>query len=122
MEDVETLLKMSLVELEKVLSSKSVVGEPIKIGDATLIPLHSIGFAFGGAGGSGKGDVGGTSAGKGEGAGAGVGGGGGIKPVAMIVIDQSGVRLESVKGAAGSLLESIGTAIGKAVERKEKTA
>jgi uncharacterized spore protein YtfJ len=116
MDDVEKLLKTSLVEIERVLNTKTVVGDPIKIDDTTLIPLLSVGFGFGAGGGTGKGDLGAKTAGSGEGAGAGVGGGGGVKPVAMIVIDSTGVRVESIKGGTASAMEAIGAVIGKAVE------
>jgi uncharacterized spore protein YtfJ len=116
MEHVEKLLKTSLEEIERVLNTKTVVGEPLKVGDTTLIPLLSVGFGFGAGGGVGKGDLGAKGAGSGEGTGAGVGGGGGVKPVAMIVIDSNGVRVESIKGSAASAMETIGTVIGKAVE------
>ena len=39
MEDVEKLLKTSMEEIERVLSTKTVVGDMIKIGDVTIIPL-----------------------------------------------------------------------------------
>jgi uncharacterized spore protein YtfJ len=116
MENIEKLLKTSLEEIERVLNTKTVVGEPIKIGETTLIPLLSVGFGFGAGGGTGKGDLGAKTAGSGEGTGAGVGGGGGVKPVAMIIIDGNGVRVESIKGSTASVMESIGAVIGKAVE------
>jgi len=120
MPEVENLLKTSLDEIERMLNSKSVVGEPIVIGDATMIPLLSIGFGFGGGGGTGKGDIAGGTSGSGEGQGAGVGAGGGVKPVAVIIIDKSGVRVEGIKGGASSLFESIGNAINKGMEKESK--
>jgi len=123
MENVENLLKTSMAEIERVLNSKTVVGDPITVGDVTMIPLVSVGFGFGAGGGSGKGEIPSGDAkgeGEGEGAGAGTGGGGGIKPVAMIIIDKSGVRVESIKGGASSAFESVGTAIGKALQFESK--
>ncbi len=57
MEIVENLAKTTLEEIEKVLTTRTVVGEPITVGDKTLIPLISIGFGFGAGGGSGKGEA-----------------------------------------------------------------
>lgn len=126
MEEVEKLLKSSMAEIERVLNTKTVVGDKIEVGDVTMIPLVSLGFGFGAGGGSGKGEIPTSGAkGEGEGAGAGTGGGGGIKPVAMIIIDKNGVRIETIKGGASSAFESVGTAIGKAIQsesKKEKTA
>jgi uncharacterized spore protein YtfJ len=53
---------------------------------------------------------------KGEGAGAGTAGGGGIKPVAIIIINKEGVRVEAIKGGAATAFEKIGEAIGKCME------
>lgn len=116
MADVEHLLKTSLDEIERILNTKTVVGEPIEVAGTTLIPLLSVGFGFGAGGGTGKGDIASKGGGSGEGSGSGVGGGGGVKPVAMIIIDKSGVRVESIKGGTASVMESVGSVIGKAIE------
>jgi len=117
MEEVEKLLKTSLAEIERVLNSKTVVGDSVTVGDVTMIPLVSVGFGFGAGGGSGKGEMGANN--EGEGVGAGTGGGGGIKPVAMIIIDKDGVRIESIKSGASSAFESVGKAIGTAMKKTE---
>jgi uncharacterized spore protein YtfJ len=121
MEDVKALLKASMEEIERVLSTKTVVGDKITVGDVTLIPLMSVGFGFGSGGGSGKGKMpSGEAKGEGEGGGVGTGGGGGMKPVAMVIIDKSGVRVESIKGGASSALESVAQTIGKAIQAQKK--
>jgi uncharacterized spore protein YtfJ len=55
-QDVESLVQTTLGQIEKVLGSKTVIGDPIKVGETTIIPLLSVGFGFGGVGGSGAGD------------------------------------------------------------------
>jgi len=57
MDVVENLVKTTLGEIEKVLSTRTVVGEPITIQDVTLIPLISVGFGFGAGGGEGRGEA-----------------------------------------------------------------
>ena len=114
MKDVEELVKTSLGEVEKLLSTKSVVGEPIVVEGNTIIPLVSIGFGFGAGGGSGKGEK--TT--KGEGTGGGAGGGGGIKPVAVVVINKDGVKVESIKGSTASALERVSEVIGRSLEKR----
>lgn len=109
MEHVEALLKTALAEVEQMLSTKTVIGEPITVEGHTIIPLVSIGFGYGAGGGSGKGD----DPMKGEGTGAGTGGGGGVKPVAVIIINKDGVRVEPIVGGAATAFEKIGEAIGK---------
>lgn len=120
MEDLEKLVRTTVEEIEKMLSTKTVVGEPMTIEGATLIPLIGVGFFFGAAGGSGKGE---TKA-KGEGSGGGTGGAGGVKPVAVLVIDKQGVRVEPIKGSLALAVEKIGEALprmmGKQPEQKKE--
>lgn len=106
-EDIERLVTSTLGEIEKVLGSKTVVGEPITVGDSTLIPLISVGFGFGGGAGTGKGE----SKQKGEGTGGGGGAGGGVKPIAVIIVDKNGARIEPIKGGMASALEKIGETV-----------
>jgi uncharacterized spore protein YtfJ len=115
MEDVERLLKSAMGEVERMLSTKTVVGDPITIEGNTLIPLVSLGFGIGAGGGGGTGTMKGGE--SGEGKGAGTGGGGGVKPVAMIIINKDGVRVESIKGSTASMMESVAQTIGKAVQK-----
>ena len=98
MEHVENLLKTTLAEIERLLNTRTVVGEPISIEGNTVIPLISIGFGFGAGGGS--------------------GGGGGIKPVAVIVVNKDGVRIEPIRKPVANLIEKLGDAVGRIVEKR----
>lgn len=118
MEQVHELLRTAVGEIERILSSKTVVGEPITVGDTTLIPLVSVGFGFGAGGGTGQAPSEKQNA---EGTGAGTGGGGGIKPVAVIVLDSRGARLEPIKGGASSVLEKVAEAVSQGIQRSGKT-
>ena len=113
MEIVENLVKTTLGEIEKVLNTKTVIGEPLNVEGLTLIPLISIGFGFGAGGGQGKGD----SKQKGEGYGGGTGGGAWIRPKAVIIIDKQGVRVEPVMGGASYAVEKVGEMIPNMVEQ-----
>lgn len=115
MEEVERLLTTAVGELERILNSKTVVGEPITVGEATLIPLVSVGFGFGAGGGTGS-----PPGQSGQGLGGGTGGGGGIRPVAVLIIDPQGVRLEPVKGGTVSLMEKIADVVGRGVQRQRE--
>lgn len=117
MDDVEKLYKESLDEVEKLLSGRTVVGERIQLEGAVVIPLLSTGFGFGAGGGSGSGRAPGGQ-GEGQGTGAGTGAGGGVKPIALLIQDKNGVRVERVGGPSG--FEALGTAIGKAIESQRK--
>ncbi len=112
MEDVEKLFDKAVSEIERMLNTKTVVGEPISIEGNTLIPLVSVGFGFGV--GSGKG----TDPKRGAGTGGGTGGGGGVKPVALVIINADGVRLEPIKSGTASVLEKVAESIGKTAAAK----
>ena len=107
MDDIEKLVKTTLGEIEKVLDSKTVVGEPITIEGTTLIPLMSVGFGFAAGGGSGKGETKEAT----EGGGSGSGGGAGGRPIAIIVIDKDGVRIEPIKGGMATAIEKLSETI-----------
>jgi uncharacterized spore protein YtfJ len=102
-QDLEKMIQAALREIETTLDSKRVVGEPLEVGDYTLIPLVSIGFGFGVGSGSGKSE----DLMKGEGTGGASAGGGGIKPIGVVVIGPEGVKVEPLKGTAASLVESL---------------
>ena len=102
-QDVEKMIQAALGQIKAMLDTKSVVGDPVTVGEYTIIPLISIGFGFGVGTGTGKSE----EFIKGEGVGGASAGGGGLKPVAVIVIGPEGAKVESLKGAAASLLESL---------------
>jgi uncharacterized spore protein YtfJ len=112
MEQPDNILKTALDEIEKLLTTKTVVGEPIHIGDNTIVPLVAIGFGFGGGAGMGEDQKAGAQKGSGSGA----GGGGGVRPIALVIVDKDGhARVEPVRTSA-SIVEKIGDAVVKAVE------
>ena len=117
MEIVENLTKTTLGEIEKVLTTRTVVGEPIAIEGRTLIPLISVGFGFGAGGGSGKGEA----KQKGEGAGGGTSGGAWVKPIAMIIIDAEGVRIEPIRGGLATAIDKLGETIPHMMEKCMET-
>lgn len=113
MEVVQNLVRTTLGEMEKVLSTKTVVGEPMTIEGATLVPLISAGFGFGVGGGEGRGEA----KQKGEGAGGGAGGGAWVKPIAVVIVDKEGVRIESIRGGIATAIEKMGETIPRTVEK-----
>ncbi len=113
MEVVEDLVKTTLGEIEKVLSTKTVVGEPITVEGATIIPLISIGFGFGAGGGSGKGEA----KQRGEGAGGATAGVAWVRPKAVVIVDKEGVRVESIRGGMSTTMEKIGVTIPEMIEK-----
>ena len=116
MEETQNLVKTSMEEIRGVLSAERVVGEPIVVGGNTIIPLVTVGFGFGVGAGTGKG--GRSEKETGEGTGGATGGGGGVKPVAMIIVNEEGVRIEAMKGAVSSLAESVSDLVVKVMEKR----
>ncbi len=116
MEDIGSLFDKTVGEIERMLNTKTVVGEPIKIESTTLIPLISVGFGFGVGGGEG------AEPEKGSGQGGGTGGGGGVKPVALVIVDDNQVRVEPIKSGTASVLEKVAESIGKAATAKTESA
>ena len=106
MSNIDDLFGKAIGEIERMLNTKTVVGEPITVEGNTLIPLISVGFGFG------------VGTGEGTSAKHGTGGGGGVKPIALIIINKDGVRVETVKGSAASLVEKIADAAGKFASAK----
>ena len=108
------LIKSILEELKAIAKTETIVGEPITIGDKTIVPVCKITLGFGAGGGTG-----GTKD-KGEGAGSGGGGGVAIFPAAFIVIKGDEVSVLGVKpGKWEYILEAIPGIIEKFREGKK---
>jgi len=113
----ESYLKALAEELSRVLSSESVIGEPIIQEDKVLIPVTKLGFAVGS--GSGKG-TGKESGGEGTGG----GGGGGVEPIALIAVFKNipgpeGVQVIPLK-APSKMPEVIEKALESFTKMQEK--
>lgn len=104
-ESIESLVS----HLDHLVSSKTIVGEPITSGSATIIPLLTASFGFGL--GSGEGTEPNRGAGKGGGGGAGAR----LKPTALVVIQDGEVKVYSLaqKGAVEKLAELMPTVMSK---------
>ncbi len=109
MESLADVIRAITAEMEKSISAKTVVGDPVTYQGKTIIPLISVGMGFGAGTGSGRAD---------ESAGGGGGGGGmAIRPVAIVVMDENGVKLETLKSPPKtSVVEQIAEAVPKIAE------
>ena len=100
--NVVEILKGVVGELREMARSEAIVGEPINVGDRTVIPVVKISVGFGAGGGQGEHDKAGT------GFGGGGGGGARIEPAAFIIMDDEGIRLlPAKKGKWEDVVESI---------------
>ncbi|NPE31630.1 sporulation protein [Methanococcoides sp. SA1] len=100
---LEDVMKEVTSELERLVSAKTVVGEPVIAGGKTILPITKVSFGFGSGGGEGSKD------GVKSGFGGGGGGGAKIEPVAFLVISDEGVRLMTLSGNSdlGKLLDAV---------------
>lgn len=98
---VSDLIKSVVGELKEVARSETVIGQPVTIGDRTVVPIVKISFGFGAGGG--QGEAGGTG-----GFGGGGGGGASIEPAAFIVMDKDGIKLlPAGKGKWDAIIDAI---------------
>jgi len=112
MQNINALFDKAVGEIERIINTKTVVGEPITVEGNTLIPLVNVGFGFGVGAGEG------TEPKKGAGQGGGTGGGGGVKPVALVIINKDGVRVEPIKHGAATVLEKLTETVGNVATKK----
>lgn len=111
---VQEEIKTMVDELLRVLSTKNVIGEPMDMGDRTIITVTKVGLAFGAGTGEAKGE-------QGTGSGGGAGGGVGVTPVAAIVIYKNIPGPEGVKvlplASPGPIARAIGEVASTVAEK-----
>lgn len=110
-------LETAFSYLEKFLKTETVVGEPITIGEATIVPLVTVTFGAGGGGGNGRDDK------NVYGDGGGVGMGAKITTDAVLVIKGDSVNLIPVKGRTDldKLVGMVPELLNKFGKKKEET-
>ena len=113
--NVVEILQGVVGELKEMARTESIVGEPITVGDKTVIPIVKISVGFGAGGGQGEHDK------AGHGFGGGGGGGARIEPAAFIIMDAEGIRLlPAKKGSWEGVIESIPGIAKKIAKWKNK--
>ena len=113
---VENIIKEVTSELERMVNTKTVIGEPVEAAGKTIIPVIKVSFGFGSGGGEGKGDNGETGFGGGGGAGA------KIERIAFIVVSGDKDRLLTISGKTdfGKIIECVTEVIEKLKSVKNK--
>lgn len=115
--NVVEILKGVVGELKEMARTQSIVGDPITVGDKTVIPIVKINVGFGAGGGQGEDDK------KRAGFGGGGGGGASIEPAAFIIMDQDGIQLlPAKKGSWEGLVDAIPGIAKKISKLKDKFA
>ena len=130
MQHIKELLELITEKLETVASSDAVVGQPIELGDVTVVPLSRISLGFGAGGGEGEGEgfgpghqgpghrkaKKGDAGGFGKGVGGGTGGGAKVRPVGVAVFSGDTVEVFPIadkKGLMDKLMDKIPTVVEK---------
>ena len=111
---IEALVKTVLSELRQITKTKTVVGEAMKVGDATIVPVSKITIGF--AAGGGKKD---SKNGSGEG----TGGGATIEPLAFFVSRGDKVEIVTIKKedvGLGRIIDLVPQIVDKVKDYKEK--
>ena len=112
---VEELVEKMLQNLESIVESETVIGEPVVSGEITIIPLTKISLGFGAGGGEKKSE--------GAGQGSATGGGANIEPVAVITIHKDDVKVINLKkGSAdySKFIEMIPKVVDKFSKKSKK--
>ena len=92
---IEDIVRTMLNELREIVKTETVVGEPLVVGEVTIIPVSKISFGFGAGGGQSEKDDGNS----------GTGGGGSVQPVAFIVIQKGKAQLLPLEDKSMSIAD-----------------
>ena len=95
MKDDGTLFESVVPKLEALVRSNAVIGPTTTVGARHAIPLVELSLGLGGGGGMGEGDDPKTGV-RGKGHGGGAAGGAKVTPVAVLVIDDGRVQLQTL--------------------------
>jgi uncharacterized spore protein YtfJ len=109
----EQIIKTLMDEIKAIARTETILGQPLTVGGATIIPVCRIMLGFGAGGGEGE-----MEAKKGGGSGGGGGGGVKVEPAAFVVIRDEEV---TVMGARPGKLEGLFEAVPGIIEKIQKT-
>lgn len=100
--NVTDILRGVVGELREIAKSETVIGQPVTVGDKTVIPVVKVSVGFGAGGGEGTDDK------RNSGFGGGGGGGAKIEPAAFIIIEKDDVKLlPAGKGKWETIIDAI---------------
>jgi len=99
------LLDGLMEEFRKVARTETIVGEPLQIGDATIVPVIRLAVGVGAGSGEGEGADPKQDA-QGKGSGGGGGGGVRVEPAAFIVMRGGEIEIMAAPGRGGRLAEA----------------
>ena len=100
-QNLPNMLQDTISKIRDMMSVNDVVGEPIVVGDVTIIPVSKISVGFGGGGADN------AKAANKDAFGGGMGGGVKVQPVCFLVIKDGNVRMMPVPVPANSTADRI---------------
>ena len=109
--NIVDMLSAIVGEIKTIAKSETIIGEPVTLGDKTVVPIVKITAGFGAGGGEG------TEGEKRSGFGGGGGGGVSIEPAAFLIIDGDKVSLLPAKSQK---FEKIFEAVPNILEKIQK--
>ncbi len=109
--NIVDMLSAIVGEIKTIAKSETIIGEPVTLGDKTVVPIVKITAGFGAGGGEG------TEGDKRSGFGGGGGGGVSIEPAAFLIIDGDKVSLLPAKSQK---FEKIFEAVPNILEKIQK--
>ena len=97
-QNLPNMLQDTISKIREMVDVNNVIGEPIVVGDVTIIPVSKVSAGFGG---------GGSDFAKNEAFGGGVGGGVSVTPICFLIVKDGNVRMMPVATPANTTADRI---------------
>ena len=103
-QNLPNMLQDTISKIREMVDTNNVIGEPIVVGDVTIIPVSKVSVGFGGGGS----DFANAPAGKETPFGGGAGGGVKVTPICFLIVNKDGnVRMMPVAAPANTTADRI---------------
>ena len=102
-QNIPNMLQDTISKIREMVDTNNVIGEPIVVGDVTIVPVSKVSVGFGGGGS----DFTSKSATKTEPFGGDVGGGVKVTPICFLVVKDGNVRMMPVAAPANTTADRI---------------
>ena len=100
-QNLPNMLQETISKIREMMSVNDVVGEPIVVGDVTIVPISKVSVGFGGGGADN------AKAANKDAFGGGMGGGVKVQPICFLVVKDGNVRMMPVPVPANSTADRI---------------
>ena len=100
-QNLPNMLQDTISKIREMMSVNDVVGDPIQVGDVTIIPISKVSVGFGGGGADN------AKAANKDAFGGGMGGGVKVQPICFMVVKDGNVRMMPVPVPANSTADRI---------------